>query len=57
MKDVDVHAKNEREHVDDDTIVIHLPHLSKAQMKEVVASIIHFMNDRWPDFGSNRFST
>ena len=53
----DVHAKKKGEQSDDDAIVIHLPHLSKAQMKDVVASIIHFMNDRWPDFGSNRFST
>ena len=33
----------------EDTIVIHLGHLSQAQYDAVVKSIVEFMNRRWPN--------
>ena len=34
---------------DEDTIVIHLGHLSESQYDAVVKSVIEFMNKRWPN--------
>lgn len=33
----------------EDTIVIHLGHLSESQYDAVVKSVIEFMNKRWPN--------
>lgn len=33
----------------EDTIVIHLGHLSQTQYDAVVKSIVEFMNRRWPN--------
>ena len=35
--------------IDEDTIVIHLGHLSESQYDAVVKSVIEFMNRRWPN--------
>ena len=32
----------------EDTIVIHLGHLTQTQYDKVVESVIEFMNKRWP---------
>lgn len=42
---------------DEDIITIHLGvNLSEEKYNEVVASVIAFMNSRWPDLNANRFS-
>ena len=42
---------------EEDIITIHLGVvLSEEKYNEVVASVIAFMNERWPEFTNNRFS-
>lgn len=42
---------------DEDTITIHLGRvLPEEQYNEVVASIVAFMERRWPDFSQSKFT-
>ena len=42
---------------DEDIITIHLGRvLTDDQYEEVVASVIAFMEMRWPDFAQNKFT-
>ena len=42
---------------DEDIITIHLGRvLSEGQYNEVVASVVAFMERRWPDFSQSKFT-
>jgi len=51
------YTQNMENEQEEDTITIHLGKvLTQEQYDEVLASVIAFMNQRWPDYSGNRFS-
>lgn len=47
----------ESQNKDEDIITIHLGRvLPEEQYNEVVASVVAFMENRWPDFAQNKFT-